>query len=146
MRTLTLESSKIYNAIGNSSLYVYIEDSESNYYINGVPCRLLGKIGDDGIASFQVDEGSFRIYVVASKFLKNYTYDVREIEAGTEDIVLRGKCVIDYRRGKCFYFDGETAPEVKENYKKYNWIILGVALGATVVAFVIAFVISLSVR
>ena len=143
MRKLTI-SRKTMGPYGDyATLKIFVEDynGKPDTIIKGAPCRLLGKIGQNETKTFEIDEREQKIYAIMGMAGRNYKYDYRIIEAGSEDVSLSGRSGADRHMGCLFYFDGDTPPEVNEDLKKWGRImgitVVGLALGICVIVFMI---------
>ena len=139
MRTLTIERRKTFVGCA-MAMKVYIEDPDStDLQINGVSCRLLGKVKNNQKAEFTIGEEAARVYVIADKLSKNICNEFYPIPEGNEDIYLSGKNYFDPFAGNPFYFDGVKDPEVLANRKKTKRKFFPVLIIAALVGGVAGF-------
>ncbi len=141
MRNLTITRTKTF--VGCAvSLKVYIEDELGPLPINGVNCRLLGKIKNGETQTYEIDSAARRVYIIADKLSKNYCNEFYPIPAGEEDVSLSGRPHYNPATGNAFRFDGVVDPEVLANRKKGSGKGLVVLIIAAIVGFVLGFVIT----
>ncbi len=120
MRNLTIKREKSF-ANAFCKMRVYIEDQEfGDTKILGVPCRLLGKIKNGKTETFQIDNNSNRVFVIADQLTKGFCNDFYQLEAGEEDILLSGENRYNPLRGNAFNFHNNDNPEALKNRKKSN--------------------------
>ncbi|MBE6579381.1 MAG: hypothetical protein E7651_06185 [Ruminococcaceae bacterium] len=138
MRNVTILRSKTGIAC-LATMKVYIEDPLSEEIkIGGVPCRKLGELKNGEERNFVVGDEEAKIYVIADTLSKNMSNEFYQLPAGTEDIVLSGKCVYNPAAGNPFRFDNNSNEAVKKNRKKNTVkgvvilvvaLLVGVAIG-----------------
>lgn len=138
MRNVTILRSKSGIAC-LATMKVYIEDPLSEEIkIGGVPCRKLGELKNGEERNFVVGDEEAKIYVIADTLSKNMSNEFYQLPAGTEDIVLSGKCVYNPAAGNPFRFDNNSNEAVKKNRKKNTVkgavilvvaLLVGVAIG-----------------
>jgi len=144
MRNLTIKRNKTFVA-SLGKMKVYIEDPAStDITINDTPCRKLGELKNGEEKTFQIDECSAKLFVIADKISKNFCNEYYTIPEGNEDIFLSGKNKFNLATGNAFRFDGNTAPEVQANRKKnfrkgLIFLIICAVIGFTVGYFVTSF-------
>lgn len=137
MRNLTIKRTKSFVA-SLAKMKVYIEDASSGELtINNISCRKIGDIKNGEEKTFQIDEQSAKVFVIADKLSKNYCNEFYELPAGQEDIFLTGKNKFNPANGNAFRFDNNESEEIVANRKKgtrKGLIILAIAiiLGGTV--------------
>ena len=138
MRNVTIIRAKSFVA-SLATMKVYIEDPQSEEIkIGGVPCRKLGELKNGEERNFVVGDEEAKIYVIADVLSKNMSGEFYQLPAGTEDIVLSGKCVNSVGAGNGFRFDGNSNEAVLKHRKKNAVkgvviilvaILVGVAIG-----------------
>ena len=138
MRNVTILRSKTGIAC-LATMKVYIEDPLSEEIkIGGVPCRKLGELKNGEERNFVVGDEEAKIFVIADTLSKNMSNEFYQLPAGTEDIVLSGKCVYNPAAGNPFRFDNNSNEAVKKNRKKNTVkgavilvvaLLVGVAIG-----------------
>ncbi len=137
MRNLTIHRQKAFAGCA-AAMKVYIEDEAlGDTLIDGVKCRLLGKLKNGKSLTAPIDEASRRVYVIAGKASKSFCYDYRTVFAGTEDVVLQGKNEFNPLVGNPFRFEGTPSAEVLASHKKGAkrgiWVlIISVILGLVI--------------
>lgn len=118
MRNLTIHRQKAYAGCA-VKMKVYIRSEvDSELTIGGVPCRKLGELRNGEEQTFVIEDAETRVYVIADKLSKDSYNEYRNIPAGTEDVVLTGKCLLNPAQGNPFRFDGEADADVVENRKR----------------------------
>lgn len=130
MRELKIKRNKSFvGCLAKAKLY--IEDPMSaELTINGVPCRKLGELKNGEEKTFQIGEGSVKVFVIADKLSKEYSNEYFVLPAGQEAVSLSGGFKYDMARGNAFRFDGNDNEEITAHRKKgarKGWIILAVA-------------------
>ena len=90
---------------------VYLEDPTADFKIDGVPCRLLGKLKNGESKGFEVDEEARRLFVIAGKMSRHYCFDMVSLPAGDSDLFLSGQSHFSLLTGNPFRFDGEASGE-----------------------------------
>ncbi len=137
MRNLTVKRNKTF--VGClSKANIYIEDeSASDLDICGVSCRHLGSLKSGEEKTFSVTNESARLFVIADKLSRSYSYDAYHLPEGEEDVVLSGQNRFDPATGNAFRFDGVTDSAVLESRKKSSRkgvavLIIAVILGAVI--------------
>ena len=118
MRNLTIKREKSF--VGSLvKMKVYIEDPTSNEMrINDVPCRKIGDLKNGETKTFQIDEQTLKVYVIADKLSKNYCNEFYQLSAGQEDIFLSGKNKFNPANGNAFRFDNNESEENIANRKR----------------------------
>lgn len=115
------------------SLKIYIEDPTSEeIVINGTPCRKLGTIKNGEEKTFQVEEDSLKVFVIADKLSKNYCNEFYQLPEGQEPISLSGKPRFNLFTGNAFRFDNNDNEAVEKNRKR------GLKIGLIVFAVFVA--------
>lgn len=138
MRNVTVIRTKSFVGCAGT-LKVYIEDPLSEEVkIGGVPCRKLGELKNGEERNFVVGDEEAKLFVIADLLSKNMTNDFYQLPAGTEDVVLSGKCTYNPATGNPFRFDNNTNEAVLKNRKKNTVkgvvilvvaLLVGVAIG-----------------
>lgn len=118
MRNLTIKREKSF--VGSLvKMKVYIEDPTSNEMrINDVPCRKIGDLKNGETKTFQIDEQTLKVYVIADKLSKNYCNEFYQLPAGQEDVFLSGKNKFNPANGNAFRFDNNESEENIANCKR----------------------------
>lgn len=118
MRNLTIKREKSF--VGSlAKMKVYIEDPTSNEMrINDVPCRKIGDLKNGETKTFQIDEQTLKVYVIADKLSKNYCNEFYQLPAGQEDVFLSGKNKFNPANGNAFRFDNNESEENIANRKR----------------------------
>ena len=118
MRNLTIKREKSF--VGClAKMKVYIEDTTSNEMrINDVPCRKIGDLKNGETKTFQIDEQTLKVYMIADKLSKNYCNEFYQLSAGQEDIFLSGKNKFNPANGNAFRFDNNESEENIANRKR----------------------------
>ena len=108
MRTLTITREK-YFAGCLSTIKFYVEDVNTpDIHIDGLPCRLLGKLKNGETASWSIDCDARRVFALAGRASQSYCRDQYAIPAGEEDITLCGRCHFNPATGNAFHFADNT--------------------------------------
>lgn len=142
MRNLTIKRTKSF--VGClAKMKVYIEDNSSSEIINNTFCRKIGELKNGEEKTFEIDNESQKVYVIADKLSKNYCFEFYEIPEGEDDIYLTGKNKYNPIVGNPFRFDNNDNPEVIKNRKKNNKKGLVILLAAMVVGFLVGGVIGI---
>ncbi|MBQ8275033.1 MAG: hypothetical protein IJZ02_00225 [Clostridia bacterium] len=143
MRTLTVTREKHFaGCLG--TIKFYVEDANApDIHIDGLPCRLLGKLKNGETASWAIGCGALRIFALADRASQSYCRDQYAIPAGEEDLTLCGRCHFNPANGNAFLFAGntdKTALELRKKGSRRGWLVL---LAAILVGFLLGiFVIS----
>lgn len=118
MRNLTIKREKSF--VGSLvKMKVYIEDPTSNEMrINDVPCRKIGDLKNGETKTFQIDEQTLKVYVIADKLSKDYCNEFYQLPAGQEDVFLSGKNKFNPANGNAFRFDNNESEENIANRKR----------------------------
>lgn len=118
MRNLTIKREKSF--VGSlAKMKVYIEDPTSNEMrINDVPCRKIGDLKNGETKTFQIDEQTLKVYVIADKLSKNYCNEFYQLPAGQEDVFLSEKNKFNPANGNAFRFDNNESEENIANCKR----------------------------
>ena len=89
MRNLTVKRRKAFaGCLGK--VKIYIEDANGDTNINGIPCRLLGKLKNKECATYEIGNESLKLFAIYDKMSKGYCNDCYTIPAGEEDIEVSG--------------------------------------------------------
>lgn len=138
MRNVTIIRTKS-GVAALATMKVYIEDPQSQEItIGGVPCRKIGELKNGEERNFVVGDEEAKIYVIADVLSKSLSGEFYQLPAGTEDIVLSGKCTYNPGAGNPFRFDGNSNEAVLKQRKKNTVksvviilvaILVGVAIG-----------------
>lgn len=144
MRKLTILRKKTFVAC-LMKIKVYIESFDgTGEEINGVLCRKLGEIANGEEATFEIGEGSAKVFVIIDKLSKNYCNDCYQIPEGTEDVYLCGQNKFNLATGNAFVFENNNNPQTQENRKRNTRKGLIVLIVCLVVGFAIGFVLGFS--
>lgn len=137
MRNLTIKRAKRFVACA-ARMKVYIEDTDTNdLTIHGTTCRFLGAIKNGGEATFAVSEEGARVYVIADKISRDYCNDYFTLPAGTEDVVLTGRNVLNPAAGNPFRFDGAVDADRARSHAKGRNKGMVVLIAAIVIGMVL---------
>jgi len=142
MRNLTIRRKKSF--IGClAKVKIYIEDENGDTVINGAKCRLLGKIKNNEVATYEIGNGSYKLFSIYDKVSKGYCNDCYIIPAGEEDIEVSGVVKFSPFMGNPFLFDGnmneETFNNREQNKKKAMMIMIPLMVTAVVGGFLIGY-------
>lgn len=138
-RRLTIQRQKSFVA-SMAAMKVYMEDPiNGDLDINGTRCRKLGNIKNGATVTFQVPTNAAKVYVIGDKLSRNFCNDYYPLPAGSEDVVLSGKCQYNPGAGNPFRFDGVTDEAVLKNRKKGNRFGLILIAAAVVIGLIIGF-------
>ncbi len=141
MRKLTIKRTKSFVGCA-MKVKVYIEDANaSDNVINGVSCRLLGKIKSGEERTFEIENREAKVYVIFDNLSKSYCSEFYQLSEGEEDIFLSGKNYFNPLKGNPFRFDNNDNAEALENRKKNSSVgtvifITAIVVGAIVGALV----------
>ena len=139
MRNLTITREKSSFA-GLSKMKVYIQDpSSTEIKINGVPCRLLGKIKNGEQKVFQIDDNEALVFVIAGKMSKWYCCDCAVVPAGEFDVFLRGKNQFDPTTGNAFRFNGVPHPIAAAHRQKTSTAGVVLLVMSVIIATMVGF-------
>ncbi|MBO5773160.1 MAG: hypothetical protein J6R37_05125 [Clostridia bacterium] len=117
MRKLTIVRRK---AFGGSlvSLKIYVEDPASNeLVIDGVACKYVGFVNNGEYKTVEISDEAQKVFVIYDAKTKDTLKGVAQIEAGTEDVLLTGGCILDAKIGAPFVFDEVADQELFANSK-----------------------------
>ncbi len=117
MRNLTIQREKTWVA-SMVKMKVYIEDAEGDLEIRGVRCHKLGVVENGETATFQISEGTAKLFVIGGKCSRNYCNELYILPEGQEDVVLTGKNQFNLFTGNAFRFHNNETPEVLQNRQK----------------------------
>ena len=118
MRNLTIKRTKSFVA-SLMKMKIYIEDPTSDeIVINNVRCRKIGYLKNGEEKTFQIDERSAKVFVIADKLSKNYCNELYILPEGQEDIFLSGKNKFNLASGNAFRFDNNINEAVSDNRKR----------------------------
>lgn len=142
MRNLTIQRRKAF-AASFVKMKVYLEDRQSgDTIINGVPCRLLGRMKNGETVTFQIPNTAGMLFVVQGKRSASYSSEALPIFEGEYDIFLSGQNQFDFTSGHAFRFDNITldatlahrAQTAKKGKKVMILsLVLGIILGIALV-------------
>lgn len=117
MRNLTIKRTKSFVA-SLVKMKIYIEDPTSDeIVINNVRCRKIGDLKNGEEKTFQIDECSAKVFVIADKLSRNYCNEFYMLPEGQEDIFLSGKNIFNPAAGNAFRFDNNINEAVSDNRK-----------------------------
>ncbi len=102
MRNLTVKRRKAF-ACCLGKVKIYIEDANGDTNINGIPCRLLGKLKNKECATYEIGNESLKLFAIYDKMSKGYCNDCYTIPAGEEDIEVSGAAKLNPFMGNPFY-------------------------------------------
>lgn len=128
-----------------AKMKVYIEDPEGDIQINGFSCRKLGELKNGRKASFRIDSGKARVFVVEDHLSRNLYNEFVEIPEGEEDVFLSGRNVLKPSSGNPFRFDGDAGAETLDNRKavasKGKKLLIGALLTGIILGLILNVVI-----
>lgn len=140
MRNLTVTRRKAYAGC-LVKVKIYTEDPiGGDTQIDGVKCRLLGKLKNGESKTFSVDTCPMKIYAIYDQLSKGFCSDRYILPAGEEDVSVSGKSRFAPFSGNPFYFDGVTDSVTlagRKEHKAIGAVIFTVCVVAGVVAGVI---------
>ena len=113
MRNLTVTRRKAFAAC-LVKVKIYIEDENGDTEMDGVKCRLLGKLKNNKSKTFQIGTGRLKIFALYDKLSRGYCCDTYIIPEGEEDVSVSGVSKLNPFAGNPFYFDGVTDTEMLE--------------------------------
>lgn len=123
-------------------LKVYISDSvNSELEICDIPCRKIGEIKNDETVTFEIDNDTNRVFVIADKATRDLCNDSAHVHAGDSNVELSGKCKFNPFRLNAFTFDGEPdemAKRYRGNANRNGSLLMA---GALIVGAFLGFVI-----
>lgn len=133
MRELTIQRA-MSRAAARIPAKVYIEDNSApELTINEIPCRLLGEVKNGEVQTFSISEEPASLFVFADDHSGELACEAYPIEAGEENLTLRGKTCLREEDGTTSFCFGEFEDEeVKKplNLKSIASLALFVAIGA----------------
>ncbi len=146
MRKLTVKRRKTF--VGCSSkVKIYIEDFNGDTYINGIKCRLLGKLKNNECATYEIGNESYKLFAIYDNISKNYCNDYYTISAGASDVEVSGIAHLNPGGGNPFLFDGVTDEEAlynrSINSKRGIFILIGILVSAFLAGVAVPILISL---
>lgn len=146
MRNLTVKREKSFVAC-LATMKVYIEDAaQGDLTVGNTSYRMLGTLKNGAECTFSIGDTESSIILIADKLSKNYCNDIYRIPAGTEDVTVSGKNVLNPATGNAFRFNGQTDPVLLQNRRTGRkrgslitaaCIVIGVAAGLILVRGVI---------
>ena len=104
MRMLTIKRNKSFAGF-LGKVQVYISDAAGNLEIHGQLCKKLGELKNGEEKSFTVDTAATTVFVIGDKSTKDFCVDSMPIPAGTAEVRLSCKLVLDPQNGNPFVFD-----------------------------------------
>lgn len=116
MRLLTISRAKSFTLSGR--FYAAIGDDNGDIKINGVPCRIVGRLKNGGELSFEIPDGEVCVYVFETKHSREYTYDMYRVPAGEDDVTLTGSSYFNAATSSSFRFDNNETDEAVGNREK----------------------------
>lgn len=117
MRKLTIKRTKSFvGCLG--TMKVYIEDSQGDTKILDCQSRKLGEIKNGEEVSFDIDEQSAKLFVIADKLSADYCNDCYQLPEGDDDIFLSGRNKFNPALGNAFRFDGNVSTVTTETRNK----------------------------
>ena len=142
MRKLTVKRRKTFvGCLGK--VKIYIEDVNGDTELNGVKCRLLGKLKNNEAATYEIGNESCRLFAIYDKLSKGFCNDIYQIPEGEEDLEITGKAKFNPFMGNPFLFDGNENAEAmqnrQQNKKKATVIMVPVMIIAIIAGFLIGF-------
>ncbi len=142
MRSLTVRRRKSF--IGClAKVKIYIEDENGDTVINGVKCRLLGKLKNKEVATYEIGNGSYKLFSIYDKLSKGYCNDCYIIPEGEENIEVSGVSIFSPFMGNPFIFDGNmnqaSFNHREQNKKRAMMIMIPVMVVAIVGGFLIGY-------
>lgn len=107
MRKLTVIRRKAFaGCLG--SVKIYISDATGDTYINGTKCKFLGKVKNNGSATFEIPCESVKIFANYDKIIKDYYSVGYIVPEGEEDCSVSGIVHFNPSEGNPFYFDNSN--------------------------------------
>ena len=145
MRNLTVTRRKAYAGC-LVKVKIYAEDPiGGDTQIDGVKCRLLGKLKNGESKTFSVDACSMKIYAIYDQLSKGFCSDRYILPAGEEDVSVSGKSHFNPFSGNPFYFDGVTDPVALAGRKEHRAIGAIIFTACLIVGIVAGVIIGLSI-
>ena len=140
MRKLTVKRRKTF--VGClSKVKIYIYDLNGNTFINGIPCKLLGKIKNNESATYEIGNESYKLFAIYDEMTKSFCNDYYTIPAGEDDVEVSGAA--HFGGGNPFLFDGVTDEQALTNRANNRKRGIALLVGIFVSAFIIGFAIPL---
>ena len=132
MRKLTVKRrKKFFGCAGKVKIYSY--DANGNTYINGVPCKLLGKLKNGESATYEIGNESIKLFVYEERG-KSFCNDYYNVPAGEEDFEVSG--AVHFGWGNPFLFDGVTDWQAlanrAKNRRSEKLLLVGLFIGALI--------------
>ena len=119
MRNLTIQREKSGVACLGATT-IAIEHPQGDITIDGVSCRILGKLKNGETKTFVIDDFAARVFAFADKLSKDWCFDVYQLDAGYEDLFLAGKHTYAPFSGNPFRFHNNNSTIAQEGRKKSN--------------------------
>ncbi len=117
MRHITVKREKTSVAC-LAQMTVFVEDSTTiDAVLDGLPCRRVGLLANNGELTFEIDDAPRRVYVVYADH-KPDGNEYYPVPAGFEDMVISGKNVYNPGNGNPFRFNGITDERLLAARKK----------------------------
>lgn len=90
MRKLILNIKQSADSMGEK-VFVFVEDINGATRISGISCTRLGDIRCGGSATYLVEDGNVRLFVIPENQSSNYDYTPLRLPVGDDDINLLGE-------------------------------------------------------
>ncbi len=136
MRNLIISRKKRFVACLGKLKIMIADPFSGDVDINGVMTRKIGELKNGETGTFEIGEEATEVYVIADGASKSFCVDMYPVEAGTGDVVLSGKNILNPAAGNPFEFD--YPPERTVAYRKAHrrpvlavWLIIlfGIIIG-----------------
>lgn len=127
-----------------SKMLVYVEDqTRGEVELDGIPCRLIGKLTNGETIDFAISEDSRNIFVICeNNMMKNYCGDKILLSAGDTDVELSGRNIYNFALGHPFRFNSVTDGESLESRKRENRKGIALTVAAVIIGLVFGFIVS----
>lgn len=104
MRMLTIKRNKSFAGF-LGKVQVYISDAAGDLEIRGHLCKKLGDLKNGEEKSFTIENTAATVYIIGDKSTRDFCMDAMTISAGTAEVQLSGKLILDPQNGNPFVFD-----------------------------------------
>lgn len=136
MRNLTIQRAKCFVGCA-AKVKIYIESTQPETTINGVPVQLLGTLKNGEEQSFFIPEEPVRVFAAFDSLTRNYCNDFVPLPAGSEPVFLSGRPHFSLASGNAFRFDNVTDPAVlaaRKQNKRSGAGVLGIVFAVGIAA------------
>ena len=90
MRKLIINIKQSADSVGEK-VFVFVEDINGATRISGISCTRLGDLRSGGSATYLVEDGNVRLFVIPENQSSNYDYTPIRLPVGDDDITISGE-------------------------------------------------------